>query len=68
MEFFKKYLNQAVSVKYSNEIRFTGILRAIDGYLNVCLEDCTFIKKEEEKKLKHCFLRGPQVKHIEIED
>ena len=67
IDILNKLLDQKVIVKYIDNIEFEGILRSIDGYLNVVLENVSVkFMKNHIDTLNHCFIRGIHIKHIYI--
>lgn len=58
--FFKTLIDQEVTVELKNDIQIRGVLKSVDQYLNIKLED---IQVVEELKYPHLVRRPPSLRH-----
>lgn len=65
--FFKTITNQTVTVELKNDIRIRGILKSVDQYLNIKLDDIEVLDLDKYPHLssvKNMFIRGSVVRYV----
>lgn len=65
--FFKTLTNQTVTVELKNDIRIRGILKSVDQYLNIKLDDVEVLDLDKYPHLssvKNMFIRGSVVRYV----
>ncbi|EAS36053.3 small nuclear ribonucleoprotein LSM2 [Coccidioides immitis RS] len=65
--FFKTLTNHTVIIELKNDIRIRGILKSVDQYLNIKLDDIEVIDLDKYPHLssvKNIFIRGSVVRYI----
>ena len=66
-EIFNVYLNRRVYIEYKEyNTLISGVLKSIDGYLNLFIEDVDIEIGTDKINMKHCMLRGIQVDALKI--
>lgn len=64
-DFLKQITGRSVVVKLNNGSDYRGILRCLDGYMNIVLEQTEeFINGEFKKRYGDAFIRGNNVFYI----
>lgn len=67
-EYFKKYLNKKVKITLKNDLCLTGILKNVDHFLNMQLQDTIpAIDNPGLGKSFLCSVRGSSVKYVDLE-
>jgi U6 snRNA-associated Sm-like protein LSm2 len=65
--FFKTLTNQTVTIELKNDIRIRGILKSVDQYLNIKLDDIEVLdlaKYPHLSSVKNMFIRGSVVRYV----
>ncbi|KAJ5698827.1 hypothetical protein N7462_000832 [Penicillium macrosclerotiorum] len=65
--FFKTLTNQTVTIELKNDIRIRGILKSVDQYLNIKLDDIEVLELDKYPHLssvKNMFIRGSVVRYV----
>lgn len=65
--FFKTLTNQTVTIELKNDIRIRGILKSVDQYLNIKLDDIEvldLVKYPHLSSVKNMFIRGSVVRYV----
>lgn len=65
--FFKTLTNQTVTIELKNDIRIRGILKSVDQYLNIKLDDIEVLDLDKYPHLssvKSMFIRGSVVRYV----
>ncbi|PGH16185.1 hypothetical protein AJ79_01952 [Helicocarpus griseus UAMH5409] len=65
--FFKTLTNHTVTIELKNDIRIRGILKSVDQYLNIKLDDIEVLDLDQYPHLssvKNIFVRGSVVRYI----
>ena len=66
-EIFNVFLNRRVYIEYKEyNTLISGVLKSIDGYLNLFIEDVDIEIGTDKINMKHCMLRGIQVDALKI--
>ncbi|KAF8070572.1 hypothetical protein FPV67DRAFT_1414134, partial [Lyophyllum atratum] len=66
---FKTLTDQQVTVELKNDLSITGILKSVDQFLNIRLDN---IKVSDEARhphmmaVKNCFIRGSVVRYVQL--
>eukprot|EP00397_Hematodinium_sp_SG-2012_P059449 GEMP01076214.1.p1 GENE.GEMP01076214.1~~GEMP01076214.1.p1 ORF type:complete len:118 (+),score=23.57 GEMP01076214.1:39-392(+) len=62
--------NQPMMVELKNGETYSGVLAAIDKYMNLHMRDIVCTSKDGERfwKIPECFIRGNNVKYLRIPD
>ena len=64
---FNVFLNRRVYIEYKEyNTLISGVLKSIDGYLNLFIEDVDIEIGTDKINMKHCMLRGIQVDALKI--
>lgn len=67
--FFKTLVDQEVTVELKNDIEIRGLLRSVDQYLNLKLDNVSCANQETYPHLnsvKNLFIRGSTVRYVHI--
>lgn len=67
--FFKTLIDQQVTVELKNDIKITGVLKSVDQYLNIKLDDIGVheeIKYPHLSAVKNVFIRGSVVRYVHL--
>ncbi|KAK4189024.1 hypothetical protein QBC35DRAFT_494497 [Podospora australis] len=67
--FFKTLIDQEVMVELKNDIRIRGILKSVDQYLNIKLENIQVVEELKYPHLsavKNVFIRGSVVRYVHL--
>ncbi|ORX62318.1 U6 snRNA-associated Sm-like protein LSm2 [Hesseltinella vesiculosa] len=67
--FFKTLVDQRVTVELKNDLAVTGVLKSVDQYLNIKLDDITVIDQDRYPHMiavKNCFIRGSVVRYVQL--
>ncbi|KAI8365219.1 LSM2-like protein [Radiomyces spectabilis] len=67
--FFKTLVDQKVTVELKNDLAITGILKSVDQYLNIKLDDISVVDEERYPHMisvKNCFIRGSVVRYVQL--
>ncbi|KAK0613012.1 hypothetical protein B0T17DRAFT_542513 [Bombardia bombarda] len=67
--FFKTLIDHEVTVELKNDIQIRGILKSVDQYLNIKLEDISVveeIKYPHMSAVKSAFIRGSVVRYVHL--
>ncbi|KAI5300831.1 U6 snRNA-associated Sm-like protein LSm2 [Ascosphaera atra] len=65
--FFKTLVNTPVIIELKNDIRIRGILKSVDQYLNIKLEDIEvldLVQYPHMSSVKNMFIRGSVVRYV----
>ena len=72
-EYFKSQLNNEIIVNLKNDISISGILKNVDPFLNIKIENVIAISTNEFIKInksitniKLCSIRGSAIKSVEL--
>ncbi|KAH6913998.1 hypothetical protein BKA70DRAFT_1420769 [Coprinopsis sp. MPI-PUGE-AT-0042] len=66
---FKTLTDQTVIVELKNDLMITGVLKSVDQFLNIRLDN---IKVQDEERhphmmaVKNCFIRGSVVRYVQL--
>lgn len=66
---FKTLTDQQVTVELKNDLAITGVLKSVDQFLNIRLDN---IKVSDEARhphmmaVKNCFIRGSVVRYVQL--
>ncbi|KAH9485026.1 U6 snRNA-associated Sm-like protein LSm2 [Psilocybe cubensis] len=66
---FKTLTDQQVTVELKNDLSITGVLKSVDQFLNIRLDN---IKVADENRhphmmaVKNCFIRGSVVRYVQL--
>eukprot|EP00892_Ulva_mutabilis_P011571 jgi/Ulvmu1/8787/UM048_0042.1 len=64
-EFLKEIQNKPVVVKLNSGVDYRGVLVAIDGYMNIAMEQTEeFVEGQLKNNYGDAFIRGNNVLHI----
>ncbi|KAI8365478.1 hypothetical protein EDC96DRAFT_509868 [Choanephora cucurbitarum] len=67
--FFKTLVDQQVTVELKNDLAITGILKSVDQFLNIRLDDIKVVDEERYPHMisvKNCFIRGSVVRYVQL--
>lgn len=67
--FFKTLVDHEVTVELKNDIQIRGILKSVDQYLNIKLDDISVveeIKYPHLSSVKNVFIRGSVVRYVHL--
>ncbi|KKP02100.1 U6 snRNA-associated Sm-like protein LSm2 [Trichoderma harzianum] len=67
--FFKTLIDHEVTVELKNDIQLKGILKSVDQYLNIKLDDIQVIEELKYPHLssvKNVFIRGSVVRYVHL--
>lgn len=67
--FFKTLVDQEVTVELKNDMEIRGILKSVDQYLNLKLDDVTCTNCDKYPYLdavKNLFIRGSTVRYVHM--
>ncbi|KAI8071008.1 hypothetical protein BC940DRAFT_270491 [Gongronella butleri] len=67
--FFKTLVDQRVTVELKNDLAITGVLKSVDQYLNIKLDDISVVDQERYPHMiavKNCFIRGSVVRYVQL--
>ncbi|KAK3991226.1 hypothetical protein QBC44DRAFT_323857 [Cladorrhinum sp. PSN332] len=67
--FFKTLIDHDVTVELKNDIRIRGILKSVDQYLNIKLENIQVVDELQYPHLsavKNVFIRGSVVRYVHL--
>lgn len=67
--FFKTLVDQEVTVELKNDIEIKGVLKSVDQYLNLKLDNISTvneIKYPHLKATKNLFIRGSTVRYVHM--
>ncbi|OAA32765.1 small nuclear ribonucleoprotein LSM2 [Moelleriella libera RCEF 2490] len=67
--FFKTLIDQEVTVELKNDIQLKGILKSVDQYLNIKLDDISVVEEPKYPHLssvKTVFIRGSVVRYVHL--
>lgn len=67
--FFKTLTNQTITVELKNDIKIRGILKSVDQYLNLKLDEIEVVNLSQYPHLssvKNMFVRGSVVRYISL--
>lgn len=67
--FFKTLVDQEVTVELKNDIEIKGVLKSVDQYLNLKLDNITTVNDDQYPHLraaKNLFIRGSTVRYVHI--
>ncbi|KAI8889250.1 U6 snRNA-associated Sm-like protein LSm2 [Backusella circina FSU 941] len=67
--FFKTLVDQKVTVELKNDLAITGILKSVDQFLNIKLDDIQVVDEERYPHMisvKNCFIRGSVVRYVQL--
>ncbi|KAH6691600.1 small nuclear ribonucleoprotein LSM2 [Plectosphaerella plurivora] len=67
--FFKTLIDQEVTVELKNDIQIRGVLKSVDQYLNIKLEDIQVVEELKYPHLssvKNVFIRGSVVRYVHL--
>ncbi|ATZ47012.1 Bclsm2 [Botrytis cinerea B05.10] len=67
--FFKTLVDHEVTVELKNDIQIKGILKSVDQYLNIKLDDIQVVEELKYPHLssvKNVFIRGSVVRYVHL--
>ncbi|KAL7953944.1 like-Sm domain-containing protein [Trichoderma compactum] len=67
--FFKTLIDHEVTVELKNDIQLKGILKSVDQYLNIKLDDIHVVEELKYPHLssvKNVFIRGSVVRYVHL--
>ncbi|KAK1833838.1 U6 snRNA-associated Sm-like protein LSm2 [Podospora conica] len=67
--FFKTLIDKEVTVELKNDIQIRGILKSVDQYLNIKLDDISVmdeLKYPHLSAVKNVFIRGSVVRYVHL--
>ena len=67
--FFKTLVDQEITVELKNDLEIKGILKSVDQYLNLKLDNITCVNKIKYpylKSVKTLFIRGSNVRYVHM--
>ncbi|ESZ92817.1 small nuclear ribonucleoprotein LSM2 [Sclerotinia borealis F-4128] len=67
--FFKTLVDSEVTVELKNDIQIKGILKSVDQYLNIKLDDIQVVEELKYPHLssvKNVFIRGSVVRYVHL--
>ncbi|KAI8719124.1 U6 snRNA-associated Sm-like protein LSm2 [Fusarium sp. LHS14.1] len=67
--FFKTLIDHEVTVELKNDIQLKGILKSVDQYLNIKLDDIQVVeelKYPHMSSVKNVFIRGSVVRYVHL--
>ncbi|KAK7403376.1 U6 snRNA-associated Sm-like protein LSm2 [Neonectria magnoliae] len=67
--FFKTLIDHEVTVELKNDIQLKGILKSVDQYLNIKLDDIQVVdelKYPHLSSVKNVFIRGSVVRYVHL--
>ncbi|KDN65867.1 putative U6 snRNA-associated Sm-like protein LSm2 [Colletotrichum sublineola] len=67
--FFKTLIDHEVTVELKNDIQIRGILKSVDQYLNIKLEEISVVEELKYPHLssvKNVFIRGSVVRYVHL--
>lgn len=67
--FFKTLVDQEVKVELKNDIEIRGVLKSVDQYLNLKLDNISCVNEEKYPHLqsvKNLFIRGSTVRYVHM--
>ncbi|KAK0376013.1 U6 snRNA-associated Sm-like protein LSm2 [Colletotrichum paranaense] len=67
--FFKTLIDHEVTVELKNDIQIRGILKSVDQYLNIKLEEIAVVEELKYPHLssvKNVFIRGSVVRYVHL--
>lgn len=53
--FFKTLVDQQVTVELKNDLAITGVLKSVDQFLNIKLDDIHVVDEERYPHMVRCF-------------
>lgn len=73
LEYFRRHLNRAITVRLKNEMLVVGVLRNVDHFLNLQMTDAEVKYAEGAQAcgplqtLEVCSIRGSSVKYVDLQ-
>lgn len=67
--FFKTLIDTPVTVELKNDIQIRGVLKSVDQYLNIKLDDIQVVEEIKYPHLsavKNVFIRGSVVRYVHL--
>lgn len=67
--FFKTLVDQEVTVELKNDIEIKGVLKSVDQFLNLKLDNISCVNEDKYphlKSIKNLFIRGSTVRYVHI--
>jgi len=67
--FFKTLVDQEVTIELKNDIEIRGVLRSVDQYLNLKLDNISCVNQTQYPHLqsvKNLFIRGSTVRYVHM--
>ncbi|EFQ35242.1 LSM domain-containing protein [Colletotrichum graminicola] len=67
--FFKTLIDHEVTVELKNDIQIRGVLKSVDQYLNIKLEEISVVEELKYPHLssvKNVFIRGSVVRYVHL--
>ncbi|KAF7555368.1 hypothetical protein G7Z17_g2193 [Cylindrodendrum hubeiense] len=67
--FFKTLIDHEVTVELKNDIQLKGVLKSVDQYLNIKLDDIQVVdelKYPHLSSVKNVFIRGSVVRYVHL--
>ncbi|KAK4456520.1 hypothetical protein QBC42DRAFT_281095 [Cladorrhinum samala] len=67
--FFKTLIDHEVTVELKNDIRIRGVLKSVDQYLNIKLDNIQVVEEIKYPHLsavKNVFIRGSVVRYVHL--
>jgi len=66
---FKTLTDQQVTVELKNDLCITGVLKSVDQFLNIRLDNISVLDEARHPHMmavKNCFIRGSVVRYVQI--
>ncbi|KAF5317042.1 hypothetical protein D9611_003948 [Ephemerocybe angulata] len=66
---FKTLTDQTVTVELKNDLSITGVLKSVDQFLNIRLDNITVsdaARHPHMMAVKNCFIRGSVVRYVSL--
>ncbi|URD84578.1 DEAD-box ATP-dependent RNA helicase, partial [Musa troglodytarum] len=67
--YFKELVGKEVTVELKNDLAIRGILRSVDQYLNIKLENIRVVDQDKYPHMlsvRNCFIRGSVVRYVQL--
>lgn len=66
---FKTLTDQTVTVELKNDLCITGVLKSVDQFLNIRLDNIRVVDEARHPHMmavKNCFIRGSVVRYVQL--
>ncbi|EEH59503.1 uncharacterized protein MICPUCDRAFT_13695, partial [Micromonas pusilla CCMP1545] len=67
--YFKTLMGKQVTVELKNDLAITGLLRSVDQYLNIKLQETVVVDEARYphmSSVRSCFIRGSVVRYVQL--